>query len=148
MDYFYYVAIVILSIATIYNLTKYLDIMYKAFITKSNITAMIILTGIVFVLSTANGFDIRTFTLGILIILYSISGIIVKGFNRRGITTTGTFTFLAKYIKWKEVVAMEITYLKDGYVDLTITDNKRAFNHRYKEEYDVVIMKIKKELKL
>ncbi|EHR32682.1 hypothetical protein ACWOAQ_08835 [Helcococcus kunzii] len=148
MEIIYYLLIFAFSAAIIYNISKYVDLLYKAYITKANITAMIITVGIISVIIVQNNFNLSYIIFGVLIILYTISGMIVKGFNRTGITTTGTFTFLAKYIKWKDVKAMDITYLKDGYVDLTITDNNRAFNHRYKEELDVVLLKIKKELKL
>lgn len=148
MEAIYYLLIFAFTIAIVYNISKYVDLIYKAYITKANITAMIITIAIISVIIVQNKFNLSYIIIGILITLYSVSGMIVKGFNRKGITTTGTITFLAKYIKWKDVKAMDITYLKDGFVDLTITDNNRAFNHRYKEDLDVVLLKIKKELKL
>lgn len=148
MGFLYYLLIFAFTIAIVYNISKYVDLLYKAHISIANIIAIIITTLAVSYKIVQTKFDLSYVILGTLLILYIISGVIVKGFNRTGITTTGTFTFLAKYIKWKDVKAMDITYLKDGFVDLTITDNNRAFNHRYKEELDAVLFKIKKELKL
>ncbi|MFM1582796.1 hypothetical protein, partial [Helcococcus ovis] len=93
-------------------------------------------------------YNFYNYILAILLLLFAISGIISKGFNRRGIITTGNITFLAKFIRWDSVKNMELTYLSEGYVDLILSTDTFALKHRYPEEYEELLLKIKKELKL
>ncbi|MFM1538748.1 hypothetical protein [Helcococcus bovis] len=142
------ILIIFLSIGIVYNLVKYVDIQYKTAITKSNYISFLIMAILLFVAISFTSYNFYNYILGILLLLFAISGIISKGFNRRGIITTGNITFLAKFISWDKVKTMELTYLSDNYVDLILSTDTLALKHRYPEEYEELLLKIKKELKL
>ncbi|MFM1540374.1 hypothetical protein [Helcococcus ovis] len=144
----YIVLILFLSIGIVYNLVKYVDIQYRTAITKSNYISFITMAILLFVVISFARYNFYNYILAILLLLFSISGIISKGFNRRGIITTGNITFLAKFIRWDSVKNMELTYLSEGYVDLILSTDTFALKHRYPEEYEELLLKIKKELKL
>lgn len=142
------ILIIFLSIGIVYNLVKYVDIQYRTAITKSNYISFLIMAILLFVAISFASYNFYNYILGILLLLFAISGIISKGFNRRGIITTGNITFLAKFISWDKVKNMELTYLSDNYVDLILSTDTLALKHRYPEEYEELLLKIKKELKL
>ncbi|MFM1524915.1 MULTISPECIES: hypothetical protein [Helcococcus] len=142
------ILIIFLSIGIVYNLVKYVDIQYRTAITKSNYISFLIMAILLFVAISFTSYNFYNYILGILLLLFAISGIISKGFNRRGIITTGNITFLAKFISWDKVKTMELTYLSDNYVDLILSTDTLALKHRYPEEYEELLLKIKKELKL
>lgn len=144
----YYLFMLVLAAATIYNLSKYVELEIKAKLSFDNYVSMTAVIAILAVLIRQWGFIFQNIMLAILLILYSISGILVKGFNRKGITTTSAFTFLAKYIKWTDVIDMTLEFPVEDAVDLTVMTNTKAFTHRYDEKYEKTILTIKKDLKM
>ena len=145
----YNIFIIIMSLGTIYNLIKRTELMYHAKVTVSNyISIGIMIIALLYLNIYVLDYNLMNYLASITMILFTYSGMISRGFNRRGIYNTSFITFLAKFSPWKDVKNIDIEYNADNYIDIVIATDLRAFRQRYKEENEETIRKIKKDLKI
>lgn len=139
----------IFSVATFYNLLKYIEIKSKAnLIIADYISFAIVIILIAFLFIKVLNNNIYNYILAIVFLLYTISGVISKGYDKSGVYNNGHITFLVKYTKWRELKEIKLEYNKDGFVDVFFATDTRAFRHRYKEEQEKVFLRLKRDLKI
>lgn len=145
----YYLLMVSLFVATIYNLIKYSEITHKISLTRNSFISILVIF-ILLIFSAIYIFTLELYSLLLLTMIgiFSITSIIARGFNKRRLYNPGTITNIVRTIPWKEVTSISLEYLVDDYVDVIYSTNKIAFRHRYVESMDEIILKIKRDLKL
>lgn len=143
-----YISIMIIfAIATIYNLLKYQNIIVRAkFVITDYISIFITIFLIIFIVLKFVNNIIHSISLIIVLFVYIFSGILVKGYNKYGVFTTGKIFGLAKFIKWNKIENMGIEYNVDNAIDVLYSTKLRAFKHRYEDKFEKNLLNIKKEL--
>lgn len=141
------VLMIIFGAITIYNLSKYTDIIVRAKITIADIISLIIVLVLLYIaFNSILEHNILNYALVIIFFLYTVSGIIVRGYNKRGIYDFGKITHIAKFTKWNQVDSIKFEYFAKDAIDVIFVTKIRAIRHRYDEKYENSIVKIKKEL--
>lgn len=143
------VLMIIFAAITIYNLSKYTDIIVRAKITIADIISLIIVLILVYIVfNNILEQNILNYALGVVFFLYTVSGIIVRGYNKLGIYDFGKITHIAKFTKWNQVNSIEFEYFAKDAIDVIFVTKLKAIRHRYDEKNENSIAKIKKELKV
>ncbi|MGY3776598.1 hypothetical protein [Helcococcus sueciensis] len=140
---------IIFASITIYNLSKYSDILIRAKFTIADIISLIIVLILIFVaFKSIIEKNAINYSLAIVFFLYTISGIIVRGYNKGGVYDFGRLTHIAKFTKWNQVDSIKFEYFAKDAIDVIFVTKTKAIRHRYDEKYEDSIVKIKKELNI
>lgn len=141
--------IILLSIGTIYNLIKRTEIEYFAEVTIGHYLSIIFL---IFILLYLNiyifKYNFNNYLVSLTYIIYNFSAILSRGFNRKGIYNMSFLITRTKFYPWNIVKALKLNYLRKSGIDVDIVFDVRVFNHRYSDDYEKILLKIKKDLKI
>lgn len=144
-----FVLIGIFALATVYNLFRYINILVMAKIKNTEIISLAAIIAIIILLFYKYlDPNIYNYLLATIFILYSISGIIANGYNKKGVFAHGHITFLSKMTKWKDITEINLEYNADNFVDVIFVTKTRVIRHRYDESSEAAFLKIKKDLKI
>lgn len=140
---------IIFGSISIYNLSKYTDIIVRAKITIADIISLVLVLGLIYIaFNFILEHNFLNYTLAVVFFLYTVSGIIVRGYNKRGVYDFGNITHIAKFTKWNQVDSIKFEYFAKDAIDVIFVTKIRAIRHRYDEIYENSIVKIKKELNI
>ena len=132
-----------------YNLIKRTEVEYRVIFRKSYIVSAIITFTLLMILcSVILEYNIQNYLLAIVFMIYTISGYIVRGFNKRGLYHINEITNTAKFTKWQDIKAINIAYNEEDFIDVTFLTGIKSINHRYKEEVEKVLIKVKSDLNI
>lgn len=146
---FQIICIIIFSIIIIYNIMQYVKIIVKSdFVKTDYISLFIVIFSLFMIYIKILDNNILNILLIAVFLLYTISGYLNRGFDKKGIYDYSHITFLAKFVKWSEIKEIKIEYPEDNKIDVLFVTNTKAFKHRYDEKLEEFFRKIKKKFKI
>lgn len=143
------ILIILLSIATIYNLVKRTDLIYNTIMKRTDLIALTITSILLFILCYfILPYNLNSYFVAIAFMLFTISSHLVRGFNKKGVYNINEIVTIARFIKWQDIKAINIAYNEKEYIDVTFVTDFRSFEHRYKNEIEKILIKVKVDLKI
>lgn len=143
------ILMIIFGAITIYNLVRFSEIIVRAKITLADIISIIVIIFLIYILfRNFLALNIYNYLLATVFLLYAVSGILVKGYNKRGVFDFWKLTHLARFTKWNKIDDIKFEYLKDNSIDVIFVTKTRVIRHRYDEKLEKEFIKLKKHLKI
>lgn len=145
----YIILIVLFAFLTMYNLVKRTELLYKIQIRWTHMIAFIITAILLFFICYfILPYNIYNYLVAIVFLLYTFSGLICRGFNKKGVYNVNEITNLSRFVKWQDVQAINIAYNEEEYFDVTFVSGIRSFEHRYSNDVEQVLLKVKSDLNI